>query len=218
MRKLIDNTVSMLSQAARRKQLELLSFVEPSIPLALQGDPGRLQQVLMNFTNNAIKFTNKGAVVLRVELKQQGPGGVLLRFSVEDNGVGIPPDRMDRLFKCFSQVDPSTTRKHGGTGLGLAICKQLAALMGAQIGVESASVTGCISIENSGFAGVFLGHFQHCWPIQRGHLHVGQNFRHRDSVHPVARRDIQHADRPAARSVARRDHLGQHSGHRNRHR
>jgi two-component system sensor histidine kinase/response regulator len=136
-RDLIDKTVSILGQPARRKQLELLSFAEPQIPQSLLGDPGRLQQVLINFTNNAIKFTERGAVVIRAELKERSEHDVLIRLSVKDSGVGIPPDRMDRLFKCFSQVDPSTTRKHGGTGLGLAICKQLATLMGGDIGVES---------------------------------------------------------------------------------
>jgi len=117
--------------------LELLSMADQQIPTALQGDPGRLQQVLINFTNNAIKFTEKGAVVLRAQLLEQSDSDVLLRFSVKDSGIGIPPDRMDRLFKGFSQVDPSTTRKHGGTGLGLAICKQLAELMQGRIGVDS---------------------------------------------------------------------------------
>jgi two-component system sensor histidine kinase/response regulator len=135
--KLIDNTVNILGHAARRKQLELLSFADPRIPAMLRGDPGRLQQVLINFTNNAIKFTEKGAVVIRAELVAHGPYDVLLRLSVKDSGIGIPQERMDRLFKCFSQVDASTTRKHGGTGLGLAICKQLAALMNGEIGVDS---------------------------------------------------------------------------------
>jgi len=135
--KLIDNTVTIVGDAARRKHLELLSFSEPRIPPMLQGDPGRVQQVLVNFINNAIKFTEQGAVVLRAELRDETPSAVVVRFSVIDSGIGIPPDRMDRLFKCFSQVDASTTRKHGGTGLGLAICKQIAELMGGQIGVES---------------------------------------------------------------------------------
>jgi CheY-like chemotaxis protein len=137
LRELIDNTVNILSHSARRKQLELLSVADLQIPAVLKGDPGRLQQVLINFTSNAIKFTEKGAVVLRAELRGKTDNDVLLRFSVKDSGIGIPPDRMNRLFKCFSQVDPSTTRKHGGTGLGLAICKQIAELMGGQIGVES---------------------------------------------------------------------------------
>jgi signal transduction histidine kinase/two-component SAPR family response regulator len=137
LRKLIDSSVTILSHPARRKELELLSIADERIPTVLQGDPGRLQQVLINFTNNAIKFTEKGAVVLRAELLEQGASDVLLRFSVKDSGIGIPADRMDRLFQCFSQVDPSTTRKHGGTGLGLAICKQLAELMKGRIGVDS---------------------------------------------------------------------------------
>ncbi len=137
LRKLIDNTINIISDPARRKQLELLSFVDPQIPMLLKGDPGRLQQVLLNFANNAIKFTEQGAVVLRVEMRELTKSHVSLRFLVIDSGIGIQPDRMDRLFKCFSQADASTTRKHGGTGLGLAICKQLSELMNGQIGVES---------------------------------------------------------------------------------
>jgi len=140
--KLIDNTVTIVGDAARRKHLELLSFIEPRIPSVLTGDPGRVQQVLVNFINNAIKFTDQGAVVLRAELQDETVSDVAVRFSVIDSGIGIPPDRMDRLFKCFSQVDASTTRKHGGTGLGLAICKQIAELMRGQIGVESQSGQG----------------------------------------------------------------------------
>jgi two-component system, sensor histidine kinase and response regulator len=142
LREIIDNTISIITDSARRKQLELLSFIDPQAPNLLQGDPGRLQQVLLNFTNNAIKFTEQGAVVIRVETREQKTSEVRLRFSVADSGIGIPPDRMDRLFKCFSQADASTTRKHGGTGLGLAICKQLSELMGGQIGVESEAGKG----------------------------------------------------------------------------
>src|SRR2546423_4078426 len=142
LRKLIDNTVSILTDSSRRKQLELLSFVDPKVPKLLNGDPGRLQQVLLNFANNAIKFTEQGAVVVRVEMREQTHSEVRLRFLVIDTGIGIQADRMDRLFKCFSQADSSTTRKHGGTGLGLAICKQLSELMGGQIGVESETGKG----------------------------------------------------------------------------
>jgi signal transduction histidine kinase len=136
-RELIDNTVNILGHQARRKQLELLSFADPRIPFLLQGDPARLQQILINFTSNSIKFTERGAVVLRADLLEQTESDILLRLSVRDTGIGIPHNRIDRLFKSFSQVDASTTRKHGGTGLGLAICKQLATLMEGRIGVES---------------------------------------------------------------------------------
>ena len=137
LRELIENTVNILSDQACKKRLELLEFVDPRIPSMIQGDPGRLQQVVVNFTTNAIKFTESGEVVLRAELVDATPNDVRVRFSVRDTGAGIPPERRDRLFKSFSQVDASTTRKHGGTGLGLAICKQIASLMGGEVGLES---------------------------------------------------------------------------------
>jgi signal transduction histidine kinase len=134
---LIETTVNILSDQAGKKRLELLEFVDPRIPSIIQGDPGRLQQVVVNFTTNAIKFTETGEVVLRAELLDATPNDVRVRISVRDTGTGIPPERRDRLFKSFSQVDASTTRKHGGTGLGLAICKQIASLMGGEVGVDS---------------------------------------------------------------------------------
>ncbi len=137
LRELIENTVNILGDQARRKRLELLEFVDPRIPAMVQGDPGRLQQLLVNFITNAIKFTDVGEVVVRCELLEAEPDEVAVRFSVRDTGAGIPEDRRDRLFKSFSQLDASTTRKHGGTGLGLAICKQIVTLMGGDIGVES---------------------------------------------------------------------------------
>jgi signal transduction histidine kinase/CheY-like chemotaxis protein len=137
LRKLIENTVNILGDQARRKKLELLESVDPRIPATIQGDPSRIQQVLINFTTNAIKFTETGEVVLRAELIDATTDDVAVRFTVRDTGVGIPEDRRDRLFKSFSQLDASTTRKHGGTGLGLAICKQIVTLMNGAIGVES---------------------------------------------------------------------------------
>jgi signal transduction histidine kinase len=137
LRELIENTVNMLSDQSRRKKLELLESVDPRIPATIQGDPSRVQQVLINFTTNAIKFTETGEVVLRAELVESSANDLGVRFTVRDTGVGIPADRRDRLFKTFSQLDASTTRKHGGTGLGLAICKQIATLMNGEIGVES---------------------------------------------------------------------------------
>ncbi|MEX2141459.1 MAG: response regulator [Pirellulales bacterium] len=137
LRELIENTVNILGDQAGKKRLELLEFVDPRIPSTIQGDPGRLQQVMVNFTTNAIKFTETGEVVLRAELIEATVSEVRVRFSVRDTGAGIPPERRDRLFKSFSQIDASTTRKHGGTGLGLAISKQIATLMGGDVGVES---------------------------------------------------------------------------------
>ena len=99
--------------------------------------PQRVKQILVNLVNNAIKFTESGSISIRLTLEEQSPEHVIVRFSITDTGIGIPADRMDRLFKSFSQVDASTTRTYGGTGLGLAISKQLAELMGGSIGVES---------------------------------------------------------------------------------
>jgi len=138
----VKETVDMLGGAAEAKGLELSSFVDPVIPSLLRGDPGRLRQVLVNLTNNAIKFTKHGEVAISVTLDAEALAQATVRFVVRDTGIGIPADRMGRLFKQFSQVDGSSTRKHGGTGLGLAICKQLTELMGGQIGVESEEGTG----------------------------------------------------------------------------
>jgi CheY-like chemotaxis protein/HPt (histidine-containing phosphotransfer) domain-containing protein len=107
------------------------------------GDPERLRQILVNLVSNAIKFTERGDVLVRAGLeKRREDGKLLVRFSVRDTGIGIPPERLDRLFKMFSQVDASTTRKYGGTGLGLAISKQLSELMGGEIGVTSTEGAG----------------------------------------------------------------------------
>jgi two-component system sensor histidine kinase/response regulator len=103
----------------------------------LLGDPGRLRQIIFNLVNNAIKFTDNGEVSVSVELSSDIPDGVELYFKIHDTGIGIPSDRMNRLFQSFSQVDSSTTRRFGGTGLGLAICKKLTEMMDGHIGVES---------------------------------------------------------------------------------
>jgi signal transduction histidine kinase/CheY-like chemotaxis protein/HPt (histidine-containing phosphotransfer) domain-containing protein len=133
----VEEIVELLSEKAMRKKLELACSFEHDVPRLVRGDPDRLRQILVNLINNAIKFTDKGSVVVRV-MPHSGSGEqVAVRFSVTDTGIGIPQDRADCLFKPFSQVDASTTRKYGGTGLGLAISKQLAELMGGSIGVES---------------------------------------------------------------------------------
>jgi PAS domain S-box-containing protein len=137
LRQLIEETVDILAVPLRAKGLEFIYWLAPQIPLRLKGDPGRIRQILVNLLNNAIKFTPHGEVVVEVTLKQETAKTVTLKFEVKDSGIGIPRDRLDRLFKSFSQVDASTTRKHGGTGLGLAISKQLVELMGGEIGVES---------------------------------------------------------------------------------
>ncbi len=137
LRAVIEDTADMLAQKADSKNLELACYVDPAVPDTVRGDSERLRQVLINLVNNAIKFTDHGEVVIRAFSDPVSNDKDLVRFSVSDTGIGIPPDRMDRLFKSFSQVDSSTTRKYGGTGLGLAICKRLAEMMGGRIGVDS---------------------------------------------------------------------------------
>jgi PAS domain S-box-containing protein len=140
-----DLAISMAPRA-EEKGLELICFADAAVPAALSGDPSRLRQVLNNLVGNAVKFTNKGEVLLRVGLlaKQQEEGSdeVVLRFSVKDTGIGVPEDKIGLLFSKFSQVDASTTRHYGGTGLGLAISKQLVELMGGEIGVRSVESQG----------------------------------------------------------------------------
>jgi len=133
----IDEVVDLFAKQAEEKRIELASLIYHDVPTALRGDPTRVRQILNNLFGNALKFTDRGEVVLRITLQEQTASHALLRFSISDTGIGIPPERQDRLFQTFSQVDTSSTRKYGGVGLGLAICKQLTALMGGHIGVES---------------------------------------------------------------------------------
>ncbi|GJQ58348.1 MAG: hypothetical protein SCALA701_11490 [Candidatus Scalindua sp.] len=132
----VESTLNIQGVKAHEKGLGLTCFIDPEVPSLLNGDPGRLRQVLINFVDNAIKFTNEGKVAINVDLSEETETHATVRFTVSDTGIGIPTDRMDRLFKPFSQVDASTTRKYGGTGLGLVICKQLVELMGGKIGVK----------------------------------------------------------------------------------
>jgi len=130
----------LLENQAGQKGLELLANVQKGVPVHLKGDPLRLKQVLVNLANNAIKFSDKGNIFLRVEKLSRGDSDgdkVVIRFSVEDNGIGLTEEQMQRLFNSFSQADSSTTRKYGGTGLGLAISKHLVELMGGEISVTS---------------------------------------------------------------------------------
>ncbi len=136
-RHVVGSVAELVTPQARRKGLELACSVQMDIPPRLRGDPNRLQQVLANLASNAVKFTERGEVVIRATLEQQSERNLTVRFRVTDTGIGIAPERMDRLFHSFSQVDSSTTRRYGGTGLGLAISKHLCTLMGGQIGVES---------------------------------------------------------------------------------
>lgn len=138
----IGKGLHLLSLRAGDKQLELACRVDSNIPHRLIGDPGRLRQVIVNLVSNAIKFTEHGEVVLEVEPEEILESTVRLKFSVRDTGIGIPPDKQQRLFQAFSQADASTTRRYGGTGLGLAISAKLIRLMQGRIWVESQAGEG----------------------------------------------------------------------------
>ncbi len=141
---LLDDFLDSMAMRASEKGLELLSFATPDTPPLLRGDAPRVRQILTNLVGNAIKFTSKGQIVVRIEALEVYTDQCLLQISVEDTGIGIAQDKLDLLFDKFSQVDASTTRKYGGTGLGLAISKQLAELMGGAIGVRSLAGQGSI--------------------------------------------------------------------------
>ena len=134
---LLDDFASTMALRAHEKGLELITWIEPSVPVLLHGDPGRLRQVITNLVGNAIKFTHTGEVMVRVSVDSIEDGAVALRFTVHDTGIGIPDGEAQVLFEKFTQADASTTRQYGGTGLGLAISKQLAKLMNGDIGVTS---------------------------------------------------------------------------------
>ena len=136
-RSCVEDVGDLVSHTAFSKGLELAVLVSPAVPRRVKGDPGRLRQVLLNLMNNAVKFTARGEVNVRVSLVGVDRHQATIRFEVTDTGIGVPVDRIDRLFKSFSQVDASTTRKFGGTGLGLAICSRLVEMLGGQIGIES---------------------------------------------------------------------------------
>lgn len=133
----LEEVSDLIASKAHAKGLEFVHIIEHDVPSLLCGDPGRLRQILINLAGNAVKFTEKGEVTIRAVLEDEGTTRATIRFSVSDTGIGIPQDRMDRLFESFSQVDSSTTRKYGGTGLGLAISRQLVEMINGQIGVES---------------------------------------------------------------------------------
>lgn len=137
LRECVETTARSLSLRAAEQGLEMACRIDPAVPYRLLGDPGRLRQVIINLCGNAMKFTNDGQVVIAVELEEQTEHDVGLHFSVRDTGIGIPQDKLSKVFESFSQIDASTTRKYGGTGLGLAISNQLVELMGGGIWVES---------------------------------------------------------------------------------
>ena len=137
LRTTLEDVSNAMAVTAHRKGLEFACVIDHEVPALVQGDPGRLRQIVVNLSGNAIKFTEKGEVVIRAGVEEEDNTRVTVRFSVSDTGIGIPADRMDALFQSFSQVDASTTRNYGGTGLGLAISKKLSNMMGGQIGVKS---------------------------------------------------------------------------------
>ena len=136
-RECIEAVLELNASNADQKHLDLLYWIEPDVPAAMVSDRTRLQQILMNLVANAVKFTAKGEVLVRVRLMENPSGENRIHFSVRDTGIGIPQDRLDKLFQVFSQVDSSTTRRFGGTGLGLAISRRLVELMGGEIRVQS---------------------------------------------------------------------------------
>jgi len=137
LRTTLENAAEMLAVKAHDKGLELTCHIKLDVHTALVGDPSRLRQVIVNLAGNAIKFTEEGEIVIRAETEKEEESSIFLHFIVSDTGIGIPPDKVEKIFEEFSQADGSTTRKYGGTGLGLSISKQLVEMMGGRIWVES---------------------------------------------------------------------------------
>ncbi|RZJ59276.1 MAG: PAS domain S-box protein, partial [Acidovorax sp.] len=136
--RMLESVSDVVGYKAGAKGLELVCDVAADVPPNLVGDSLRLGQILINFANNAIKFTDNGEISIAVRLLEAAGHRVMLRFEVRDTGIGLTPEQMGRLFQSFQQADTSTTRRYGGTGLGLAICKSLAELMGGEVGADSA--------------------------------------------------------------------------------
>jgi len=133
----VEGVAETLAPAARKKEIALTTFVDPAVPLQVVSDPVRLRQILFNLVGNALKFIERGQVVVHVELVGATPGGITLYFRVTDTGIGLTAEAQARLFRPFVQAEESTARRFGGTGLGLSICKRLVELMGGEIGVSS---------------------------------------------------------------------------------
>ena len=151
LRRLAEESCDLSVEKAQMGGVELLLSIDENVPARVQGDPGRLRQILLNLLSNAAKFTAQGEIELRIHMADEptvdpegGQSCPLVRFEVRDSGIGIPANATGSLFRSFTQVDASTTRKYGGTGLGLAICKQLAEHMGGAIGVNSVEGMGSV--------------------------------------------------------------------------
>jgi signal transduction histidine kinase len=143
-RTLIEEVVQLLTPAARDKGLTFAATIDPAIPTLVRGDPVRLKQVLTNLVDNALKFSETGGVAIVASAPERTAADVKLRIEVHDTGIGVPEDRQSAIFESFTQADDSTTRTYGGTGLGLTICRQLVALMGGRLGLESTAGTGSV--------------------------------------------------------------------------
>jgi CheY-like chemotaxis protein len=144
LREMVELTVDLQRESARAKNLNLTVDVDENVPPTVCGDPTRLRQVLLNFVTNAVKFTERGQVDVRVSCHEHHDSGATMKFSVRDSGIGIAPDVQKQLFQPFVQADSSTTRRYGGTGLGLAISKRIIELMGGSIGVDSELGAGAV--------------------------------------------------------------------------
>ncbi|WP_026899261.1 hybrid sensor histidine kinase/response regulator [Daejeonella oryzae] len=142
LRHCIENVMDVFSDKAAKQQIDLIYDLDRQLPVIIQGDSFRLRQILINFIGNALKFTHKGEVCLQVKLQDNSTGDLSILFVLKDTGIGIPENKLSRLFKAFSQVDSSTTRKYGGTGLGLVISEKLIDLMGGKVEVSSKEGVG----------------------------------------------------------------------------
>jgi len=137
LRSLLEQVIDILAAKAQDKGLEMILSIEPEVPECLRGDPGRLRQILLNLVGNAVKFTERGEIVVNVKLESESPTQATVGFSVRDTGIGLSEGHLARVFQPFYQGDPSMTRRYGGTGLGLAICRRLSEMMGGRVGAMS---------------------------------------------------------------------------------
>ena len=156
LRECIESALDLVVTRAAEHHIDLACVIDEDVPQAISGDVTRLRQILLNLLGNAVKFTEQGEIVVTVSRDREAEQAGLknyLHFAVRDTGIGIPKERMNRLFQSFSQVDASTTRKYGGTGLGLAISKRLVELMGGEIKVESEGIPGRGSVFHFTVAG-----------------------------------------------------------------
>jgi len=147
LRSTVESAAEMLAVKAEEAGLELTCHIKPDVPTALVGDPARIRQIIVNLTGNAIKFTEQGQVLIRVETEKEEDSSVLLHFTLWDTGIGVSPDKVKTIFEGFRQADGSTTRQYGGTGLGLTISKQLVEMMGGEMWVESPTNSGMWNAE-----------------------------------------------------------------------